>query len=82
MGEQVPQQVDIGQAVAEALGHDSGRQPLDEGGTQGFVAALPLVDRLQEEALISHAELIAYDDYNVNISIFKIDSHRYQLQAV
>jgi hypothetical protein len=55
MGEEVPQQVDIGQAVAEALGHHPSWQPLDKGGAQGFVTALPLVDGLQEEVFIAHA---------------------------
>ena len=67
VGEQVPEQVHIGQGVAEALGDDTGGQPLDKGGSQGLIAALPFVDGPEEEALIAHKELIQYGGYNVNI---------------
>ena len=66
VGEQVPEQVHIGQGVAEALGDDTGGQPFDKGGSQGLIAALPFVDGPEEEALVAHGELIRYGGYNVN----------------
>ena len=65
--EQMPEQVDIGQRIAEALGDDTGGKPFDNGGAQGLIAALPFMDGSEEEALIAHEKLIAYGGYNVNI---------------
>ena len=67
MSEQVSEQVDIGQRIAKTLGDDAGRQAFDKGGSQGLIAALPFMDGLEEEALVTHENLIAYGGYNVNI---------------
>ena len=67
VGEQMPEQVDIGEGIAKALGDDAGGPAFDKGGSQGLIAALPLMDWAEEEALIAHEELIAYDVYNVKI---------------
>ena len=67
VGEQMPEQVDIGQRIAKTLGDDAGRQAFDKGGSQGLIAALPFMDWVEEEALITHEKLIAYGGYNVNI---------------
>ena len=67
MSEQVSEQVNIGQRIAKTLGDDAGRQAIDKGGSQGLIAALPFMDGVEEEALITHEKLIAYGGYNVNI---------------
>jgi hypothetical protein len=45
VGEQMPEQMDIGQRIAKALGDDAGRLAFDEGGSQRLIAPLPLMDR-------------------------------------
>ena len=63
----MPEQVDIGEGIAKALGDDAGGQAFDKGGSQGLISALPFMDWVEEEALITHEKLIEYGGYNVNI---------------
>jgi hypothetical protein len=53
--ELMAEQPDVAWAVAEAVGYKRGWEPLDEGGTQGLVAALPVEDGADEERSVAHA---------------------------
>ena len=61
VAEKVSEQIDIGGRISEAFGDDLGRQAIDEGGAQGLIAALPFMHGVEEEVLIAHASLMAYD---------------------
>ena len=61
LDEEVSEQIDIGGRISEAFGDDLGRQAIDEGGAQRLIAALPFMHRVEEEVLVAHARLMAYD---------------------
>ena len=65
--------MNVGNRITEALGDQFGRETLHKGGTQSLIAALPIVYGMEEELFIAHKKLIAYDGYNVNITILNID---------
>ena len=82
MGKEVPEQMNVGDRITEALGDHFGRQTLHKGGTQSLIAALPVVHGMEEELFIEHASLIAYDGLNVNIKILKIDISHIQCHTL
>ena len=55
VSELVAQQVHVPGGVAETVSDDSGRQPLDEGGARGLVAALQVVEGVGEVRCVAHA---------------------------
>ena len=62
----------IGHRIAEAIGNHLGRQAINERGSQGLVASLPLMHGVKEEVFVAHESLIAYDGDNVNNKFIKI----------
>ena len=72
VGEEMSEQMHIGHRISEALGDHLGRQAIDEGGSQGLIAALPFMHGVKEEVFVAHESLIAYDGNNVNYKFIKI----------
>jgi len=75
VGELVPEQMDIGHGIAEAIGDHLGRQTLDEGGAQGLISALPFMHGVEEKFFVAHEGLIQNDGYDVNTKNVKIYSN-------
>jgi hypothetical protein len=72
VGEEMSEQMQIGPRIAEAVGDHLGRQAINEGGSQGLIAALPFMDGVKEEVFVAHESFIAYDGNNVNYKFIKI----------
>jgi hypothetical protein len=54
VGEEVSEEIDIGGRISKAVGNHLGRQTINEGGAQGFIAALPFMDGVKKEVFIAH----------------------------
>ena len=72
VGEEMSEQMHIGHRIAEAVGDHLGRQAINERGSQGLVATLPLMHGVEEEVFVAHESLIAYDGDNVNNKFVKM----------
>ena len=60
MFELMPQQMDVGRRIAQALCDNVGRKSLHEGCAERFIASLPLRLRVCEVRGISHGDVL-YD---------------------